>query len=136
MMLAIGPARDNNFVMNANALLHVAALALSASWCFAAEKSQVKEPLSDIVQLTSGFARAGEAYFSPDVKWIIFQAAPQGEAHYQMYVAKLKWNLDRIEGIESPDPHQPEEFAQYLRVLLAGWEDAHLRLDGREGEAG
>lgn len=42
------------------------------------------------------FLKAGEAYFSPDARWIIFQAIPQpaeGEApseHYSMYVASLQ----------------------------------------------
>lgn len=61
-----------------------------------------REPLTDLVQLTSGFARAGEAYFSPDMKWIIFQAAPKGEEHYQMYIARLKWDANRLAGAESP----------------------------------
>src|SRR5689334_18654013 len=53
-----------------------------------ASDAEHPEPsLSDIVQLTSGFPRAGEAYFSRDAKWIIFQASPQGEQQYQMYVA-------------------------------------------------
>src|SRR5688572_12800660 len=34
--------------------------------------------LTDIRQLTAGFDRAGEAYFSPDMQWIIFQAMPKG----------------------------------------------------------
>src|SRR5688572_1822674 len=46
--------------------------------------------LTDITQLTSGFDRAGEGYFSPDGKWIIFQATPKGEKEYQMYVAPLQ----------------------------------------------
>src|ERR1700733_10714050 len=54
--------------------------------------------LSDRVQLTSGFDKAGEAYFSPDMKWIIFQASPKGMPHYQMYVAPLKWEGDKIIG--------------------------------------
>ena len=46
--------------------------------------------LSDIVQLTSGFEKAGEAYFSPDMNWIIFQGTPKGQPQYQMFIAKLK----------------------------------------------
>ena len=46
-----------------------------------------EESLSGIVQLTSGFEKAGEAYFSPDMNWIIFQATPKGQPQYQMYVA-------------------------------------------------
>jgi TolB protein len=45
--------------------------------------------LSSATQLTDGFGRAGEAYFSPDMKWIVFQATPNGETSYQMYVAPL-----------------------------------------------
>jgi|GEM_PF-315428 len=53
--------------------------------------------LTQHVRLTDPamFDKAGEAYFSPDGSWIIFQAVPvppEGEApspHYLMYVAKL-----------------------------------------------
>ena len=47
--------------------------------------------LIDCIQLTSDYARAGEAYFSRDMRWIIFQAAPKGEEHYQMYVARVRY---------------------------------------------
>src|SRR2546423_1580757 len=47
------------------------------------------EVLSGVRQLTDGFSRAGEAYFSPRMRWIIFQATPPGETDYQMYVAAL-----------------------------------------------
>src|SRR4051794_27100412 len=58
--------------------------------------------LSDVIQVTSGYACAGEAYFSPDMKWVIFQAAPPGEEHYQMFVAKFRRSGDDIVGIEPP----------------------------------
>lgn len=48
--------------------------------------------ISNIVQLTSqdmGFVKAGEAYFSPDMKSIIFQATPKGESEYQIYTMDL-----------------------------------------------
>ncbi len=70
------------------------------------------DALADAVQLTSGFERAGEAYFSPDMRWIVFQATPPGEQQYQMYVARLltTWSYDvatgghelAITGIETP----------------------------------
>ena len=65
--------------------------------------------LTDVTQLTFDFDKAGEAYFSPDMKWIIFQAYPHGVPHYYMYVAELKWDGDRIAGIGhavriSPEP--------------------------------
>ncbi len=48
--------------------------------------------LADIVQLTRqdmGFVNAGEAYFSPDMKSIIFQATPTGRTEYQIYTMEL-----------------------------------------------
>src|SRR5262249_1061918 len=45
--------------------------------------------LTGIRQVTSGFSRAGEGYFRPDGKAIIFQAAPQGEEDYQIYTLEL-----------------------------------------------
>jgi TolB protein len=68
----------------------------------AAEDRGRETALSDVVQLTSGFDRAGEAYFSPDANWIIFQATPKGETHYAMYVAKLEREGDRITGAAEP----------------------------------
>ncbi|HET6246931.1 MAG TPA: hypothetical protein VFE47_04465 [Tepidisphaeraceae bacterium] len=64
--------------------------------------------LSDVTQLTFGFDKAGEAYFSPDMKWIVFQASPKGMPHYQMYVAPLKWEGDKITGIGQPTRVSPE----------------------------
>lgn len=64
--------------------------------------------LSSITQLTSGFDKAGEAYFSSDMNWIIFQAAPKGQAQYQMFVARIKRNRGEIIGIETPTQISPE----------------------------
>jgi Tol biopolymer transport system component len=66
--------------------------------------------LTDHVQITfpERFAKAGEAYFSPDAKWIIFQAivASKGDqppaSIYAMYVAKVKREGGRLKGIEEP----------------------------------
>ncbi len=65
------------------------ALILLVSGCVNRPHSET-EVLTDVRQLTHGFARAGEAYFSPSMRWIIFQATPPGETDYQMYVAALK----------------------------------------------
>ena len=63
------------------------------------------------IQLTSRdqFVKAGEAYFSPDASWIIFQAVPipeegkQPDPFYSMYVAKVSHGSDGgISGIGSP----------------------------------
>ncbi|RME40603.1 MAG: hypothetical protein D6788_02985 [Planctomycetota bacterium] len=48
--------------------------------------------LSNIEQLTftsQGFLNAGEAYFSPDGRSIIFQATPIGKDEYQIYTLEL-----------------------------------------------
>lgn len=70
--------------------------------------------LAGHTQLTfrKDFIKAGEAYFSPDGKWIIFQAvaAPTDgspanpNAPYAMYVAKLKWDEpgQRILALDTP----------------------------------
>ena len=62
------------------------------------------------VRLTSPeqFSRAGEAYFSPDRKWIIFQAVPVeeetgGSPVYAMFVASLVYDGEgNPTGIEQP----------------------------------
>lgn len=72
-----------------------------------------KPLLSNHIQLTSRdrFIKAGEAYFSPDSNWIIFQAVPvpaDGEAtspheFYSMYVARIVRDAPgNITGIEEP----------------------------------
>lgn len=48
--------------------------------------------LKNIQQITfpeMGFEKAGEAYFSPDSKTIIFQAVPKGEENYQIYTLQI-----------------------------------------------
>src|SRR5262249_1787249 len=73
-------------------LVWLMALALSAdplsAQDWAKEESQF---LSNIRQLTSTFVRAGEAYFSPDMKSIIFQAEEKdtGNPFYQIFTMKL-----------------------------------------------
>ncbi len=65
----------------------VAALGFSAS--AAAQDAVEGKYLSNIRQLTSGFVKAGEGYFSPDGKTIIYQAVPRGYPFYQIYKQPL-----------------------------------------------
>lgn len=66
--------------------------------------------LRNSVQLTTRdrFVKAGENYFSPDGKWVIFQAVPvpdkgqEAQPFYAMYVAKLTWADGKITGTEEP----------------------------------
>ena len=55
------------------------------------------EYLANVRQLTTGFARAGEAYFSPDGKRIVFQAEEKetGNPFYQIFVQDLATNSVR-----------------------------------------
>lgn len=73
---------------------------LLASFLFMSAALFSAEPyLSNIHQLTfpeMGFEKAGEAYFSPDEKKIIFQAVPHGKQHYQMYVMELEEGVPRL----------------------------------------
>jgi Tol biopolymer transport system component len=67
------------------------------------------DSLSEITQLTTGFAAAGEAYFSRDMKWIIFQAKRNNNEHYQMYLSRVKYDPNgSIEGISQPFRISPE----------------------------
>jgi len=84
--------------------LATAATAQDADWR-AAEKGL----LENHVQLTSSdfFRKAGECYFSPDGRQIIFQAIEkkanpdEEEAFYQMYVADLTFEEGRVTGSDN-----------------------------------
>ncbi len=55
--------------------------------------------LKNIRQVTfpaMGFEKAGEAYFSPDGKTIIFQAVAAGQEHYQIYTLNLDEGVPRM----------------------------------------
>ncbi|MBI3836795.1 MAG: PD40 domain-containing protein [Planctomycetia bacterium] len=45
--------------------------------------------LGNVRQLTSSFVKAGEGYFSPDGRTIIYQAVPQGYPFYQIFKQNL-----------------------------------------------
>jgi TolB protein len=54
-------------------------------------KSSTLEPkyLGNVRQVTSGMVKAGEGYFAPDGRTIIYQAVPQGYPFYQIYKQQL-----------------------------------------------
>lgn len=55
--------------------------------------------LENIKQLTfpsMGFEKAGEAYFSPNDELIIFQAVPNGQKHYQMFVMPFNQSSPKL----------------------------------------
>ena len=59
------------------------------SWSHA-DDSIESQHLKNIRQVTSGMVKAGEGYFSPDCKTIIYQAVPQGYPFYQIYKQPLE----------------------------------------------
>ncbi|MFM7035316.1 MAG: TolB family protein [Planctomycetia bacterium] len=75
---------------------HIVARLASAAACIAsvlggvtraAERSPLERTFfSSPVRITEGFAKAGEAYASPDGRQICYQAVPQGYPFYQIYV--------------------------------------------------
>lgn len=68
-------------------------------FCTAILNAGEENHLSHIRQLTftsMGFERAGEAYFSPDERSIIFQAVPHGKTEYQIYVMNLEEGIPRM----------------------------------------
>jgi Tol biopolymer transport system component len=52
--------------------------------------------LSNIRQVTGGFVRAGEGYFSPGGQTIIYQAVPQDYPFYQIYTQSLAGGKPRL----------------------------------------
>ena len=64
---------------------------------YADETAAQKESkhLTNTRQVTSGLPRAGEGYFSPDGKSIIYQAYPIGYPFYQIYVQNLEGGKPR-----------------------------------------
>ena len=78
---------------------------LSASALLGAEPETGKKPassevepqfLSNIRQVTNGFAKAGEGYFSPNGKRIIYQAIKPDYPFYQIYVQDLEEGHPRM----------------------------------------
>jgi TolB protein len=61
----------------------------SLTGCVVVPPAAESETLTDVHQLTRDFERAGEAYFSSDGRYIVFQAVPMGELQYQMFVASF-----------------------------------------------
>src|SRR5947207_13655776 len=61
---------------------------LSAVSASAADSIEPKF-LSNIRQVTSGFVKAGEGYFSPDGQQIVYQAQPLDYPFYQIYTQPL-----------------------------------------------
>src|SRR3954465_2523112 len=63
--------------------------------------------LSNVRQVTSGFVKAGEGYFSPDGQQIVYQAQPLDYPFYQIYTQPLGGA-----GVSPPrDPIRPKRIS-------------------------
>jgi Tol biopolymer transport system component len=113
-------------------------LTLMASLALAAEPADWQQAetryLANIRQLTRDFARAGEGYFSPDGKMIIFQAEEKGTGNpfYQIFTMDLA--TGRITRVS---PGVGKTTCSYFspdgkKILFAS---NHLKYVGPEGEA-
>jgi Tol biopolymer transport system component len=68
----------------------------SPAWAEETEKSIEPRFLSNLRQVTSGFVKAGEGYFSPDGRQIVYQAVPQDYPFYQIYTQLLEGDRPRL----------------------------------------
>jgi Tol biopolymer transport system component len=85
----------------------IVALLASAGGCAAPsinpqQPASESDVLRDVTQLTRGFTRAGDAIFSPDMRWIAFHAAVPGERADQLFVAPLQRDGQAITGLGRP----------------------------------
>src|SRR4051795_7267351 len=69
-------------------LMLVAMLFVPATLVYGQESVEGKF-LSNVRQVTSGFVKAGEGYFSPDGQQIVYQAQPLDYPFYQIYTQPL-----------------------------------------------
>jgi Tol biopolymer transport system component len=85
----VDPPRARNFAKEPSMLSLLVAFAVAAGPADDWHK-QESAYLKNIRQVTHGFVRAGEGYFSPDKKLIIFQAEEKGNnPFYQIFVMEL-----------------------------------------------
>ncbi len=61
----------------------------TAAWTLAQDELE-SQYLTNLRQITSGFTKAGEGYFSPDGSRIAYQAVPKDYVFYQIYMQPLE----------------------------------------------
>jgi TolB protein len=110
-----------------------------------AQDSVEPQFLSDVRQVTSGFVRAGEGYFSPDGRTIIYQAVPRDYPFYQIYTQPLAGGTPRLvstgRGRTTCAYFHPSEerilFASsHLDPKLSQTEDAERRQQAEDAKTG
>lgn len=87
-------------IMHKNFLIILACTSFICSLSNASAQEEFESTmLRNIRQITfpsMGFEKAGESYFSPDGKTIIFQAVPTGKSEYQIYSINLETDDVRL----------------------------------------
>lgn len=83
-MIERDPTSFRPFLCGAFTLMSLVAAACRA------DDSVEPQFLSNLRQVTSGFVRAGEGYFSPDAQTIIYQAVTQDYPFYQIFTQPLE----------------------------------------------
>ena len=83
-----------SFSVPAAPLLLMAAAALSLVRLAAGSELE-SEFFREPVQITMGATKAGEGYFSPDARLICYQAIPQGDPFYQIYLQPIDLTAPR-----------------------------------------
>lgn len=132
--------------MNCSTMTAVVVLAIVAGQHSAGGDESV-EPryLSNVRQVTSGFVRAGEGYFSPDGRQIVYQAVPPDYPFYQIYTQPLDGGRPRLVSTGrgrttcayfTPDGRQILFASSHLDPNLSATEEAERRQQAADAAAG
>ncbi len=110
-----------------------------------AEDSIEPQFLSNIRQVTTGFEKAGEGYFSPDAQTIVFQAIRPEYPFYQIYTQPLAGGIPKLISTGrgrttcsyfSPDGKQILFASSHLNPNLEGMETKERQLREEEKKSG
>ena len=110
-----------------------------------AQESIEPQLLSNIRQVTADFEKAGEGYFSPDGKTIVFQAIRREYPFYQIYTQPLEGGTPKListgRGMTtcsyfSPDGKQILFASSHLSPDLAAIETKERQLQEEEKKSG
>ncbi|WP_202594922.1 TolB family protein [Blastopirellula marina] len=122
-------------------------LALTATtFCKAEEPASIEGRfLSNVRQVTSGMVKAGEGYFSPDGKTIVYQAVPPQYPFYQIYTQPLSGGEPTLISTGrgrttcayfSPDAKQIMFASSHLDPMLTETEQAEIAQQEADRKSG
>ena len=124
----------------------IALLPLLLGFCVAhADDSVEPQFLTNVRQVTSGFVKAGEGYFSPDGRTIVYQAVPSDYLFYQIYTQPLAGGEPRrispgrgrtTCSCFSPDGRKLIFASSHLDPDLSATEEGERRAQAEEASSG